>query len=73
MPLVLDMGDILLIMRKNTNSRVNRCTLMEQSLADRDDGEKLIDTKVGGVHLTNKNLQLPKHDPSVGYGQWPAD
>ena len=32
MPLVGDMGIGLLIMRKNTNSRTNRCTLMEQSL-----------------------------------------
>ena len=30
---------------------------MEQSLADRGDGEELIDTKFGGVHLTDKDLR----------------
>ena len=30
---------------------------MEQSLADRDDGEDLIEAKVGGVHSTDSQLQ----------------
>ena len=30
---------------------------MEQSLADIDDGEELIDTKLGGVHFTDNRLQ----------------
>ena len=32
---------------------------MEQSLADRGDGEKLIETKVGGVHLTDSQPSVP--------------
>ena len=31
--------------------------LMEQTLAERGDGEQLIDTKVDGVHLTDKDLR----------------
>ena len=31
---------------------------MKQSLADRGDGEELIDTKLGGVHSTDSQLQL---------------
>ena len=46
---------------------------MEQSLADRDDGEEVIDTKVGGVHSTDKDLRPPKHASSVGYGRYPVD
>ena len=49
---------------------MDQWTLMEQSLADRDVGEKLIDTKVGGVHSTDNLLQ---HASILGYGQWPAD
>ena len=30
---------------------------MEETLADKGDGEEWIDTKVGGVHLTNSRLQ----------------
>ena len=30
---------------------------MEQSIADRGIGEELIDTKVGAVHSTNKDLR----------------
>ena len=30
---------------------------MEQSLADRGDGEELIETKVGGVHSTDSRLR----------------
>ena len=30
---------------------------MEQSLADRGEGEELEDTKVGGVHSTDKDLR----------------
>ena len=30
---------------------------MEQSLADRGDGEELMDTKVVGVHTTDSRLQ----------------
>ena len=32
---------------------------MEQSLADRGDGEELIDTKFGSVHSTNSQLRPP--------------
>ena len=38
---------------------MDKCTLIEQNLADRDDGEELIDTKVEGIHLADK-------------GQWPS-
>ena len=38
------------------NFRTDRCTLMEQSLTDRGDGE-VIDTKVESVHLTDSRLQ----------------
>ena len=30
---------------------------MEQSLADRGDGEELVDNKLGGVHSTDNRLQ----------------
>ena len=30
---------------------------MEQNLADRGDGEELVDTNVGGVHLKDKDLR----------------
>ena len=33
---------------------------MGQRLADRGDGESLIDAKVGDVHLTDKDLQPSK-------------
>ena len=33
---------------------------MGQSLADRGDGEELIDTNVGGVHATDKDLRPSK-------------
>ena len=53
MPLAFDMGHSLLIMLENSNYWTDRCTLMEQSLADRGDGKEMIDTKVGGVHSTD--------------------
>ena len=53
MPLVHD----LLIMRQISNFRMDRCTHKEKSLADSDDGEELIDTKLGGSHSTDKRLQ----------------
>ena len=43
---------ILLIMLENSNYWMDRCTLMEQSLADGGDGEEQIDTKAGGVYST---------------------
>ena len=46
---------------------------MEQDLADRYDGEELIDTKVGGLHGRTKIYGFSKHAFSVGYGQWPTD
>ena len=52
-PLLRDIGHSLLIVRENSNFWTDRCTLMEQSLSDRVDGEELIDTKVGGVHSTD--------------------
>ena len=35
----------------------DQCTLMEQSLADKGDRGELIDSKVGGVHSTVKDLR----------------
>ena len=35
---------------------------MEQSLADRGDGEELIDTKIGGVHL-RATVATADYDP----------
>ena len=46
---------------------------MEQSLADRGDEDKLIDTKVEDVHLTNKVSWPPKYASNVGYGHSPAE
>ena len=47
---------------------------MEQSLPDGDDGEELIDTKVEGVHSTDKDSwPSEKYASSVRYGDWPAD
>ena len=36
---------------------MDRCTRMKQSLTDSDEGEELIDTKVGGVHTTGSQLE----------------
>ena len=52
--LVYDMGPGLLI---NFQSWTDHCTLMEQCLADRVDGEEMVDTKPRGVHLTDSRLQ----------------
>ena len=60
MPLVCNIGISTLIMRKNYKSWTDRCTLMEQSLADRNDGEKLIDTKIGDVHSMDSRLRPSK-------------
>ena len=49
-----------MIMRQISKSSTSRCTLMELSLADRGDGEELIDTKIGGVHLTDSWQQPSK-------------
>ena len=37
---------------------MDRWTLMEQSLADRSDAEEVVDTKLGGVHSMDNQLQL---------------
>ena len=42
---------------KNPDSWTDQCKVMEKSLEDRSDGEELIDTKVGGVHLTDSQIQ----------------
>ena len=55
MPLLCKIGHRRQIMRENSNFLTDRCTLMEQSLEDREDGVELIDTKVGGVHSTDKS------------------
>ena len=60
MPLACDMGICLLIMREISNFSTGRCTLLEQSLAYRGDGEEMTDTKVGGVHSTDSRLQPSK-------------
>ena len=46
---------------------------MEQSLADRGDREELIDTKVGGVHLTDEDLWPSQYAYSMWYGHMAAD
>ena len=46
---------------------------MEESLADRGDGEERIDTKVGGVHLMDKNLQPFQYASWVRYVHMPAE
>ena len=46
---------------------------MRKSLADRSDGEERIDTKLGGVHLTDKTYGPPKYAYSVRYGLQPVD
>ena len=71
MPLLCDMGNGLLIMLQNTKSWTDQCTLMEQRLADRGDGEELVDTKVGGVYSTDSQLQ--PYALTVWYGRLPAD
>ena len=44
-----------------------------ESLANRGDGEELIDTKVGGVHLTTKIYGPQKYASSIGNGPYPSD
>ena len=39
----------------NSKSRTDRCTRVEESLADRGDGEELTDTNLGGVHSTDSS------------------
>ena len=56
-PLLCDMGLSLLIMQQNSNFWTDLCTLMKQSIANISDGEELIDTKVGGVRSTDKDLR----------------
>ena len=56
----IGMGISLMAMQWNSNSWTDRCTHMGQSLADRGDGEELIDTKVGSVYTKNKDLQPSK-------------
>ena len=47
---------------------------MEQSLADKGDGEELIDTKVGEVHSTDCRLQpFPNMLQAYDMGTFPAD
>ena len=41
---------------------------MGQSVTDRGDGEELIDTKVGGVHSTEKTYGPPKYASGIGNG-----
>ena len=53
-----------LIMLWNSKFWTDRCTLMEESLADRGDREELVDTKVGGLHSTDSRVK-PSH---VWYG-----
>ena len=55
-PLVHDLDSSLVIVRWNSKSWTDRCTLMEQSLADRGDGENLIYSKPRGVHSTDSRL-----------------
>ena len=43
---------------------------MEQSLAERSDGEEVEDTKLGGVHSTGNRLQPPKYVSSFNFGHW---
>ena len=58
MPLLFNVGFSLQIMQQISNFWTDRCTLMEQSLADRVYEEELIDTKGWGVHSTD-SLQQP--------------
>ena len=46
---------------------------MGQSLSDRGDGEELMDTKVGGVHSTDKIDGPPKYASSIENGIHPAE
>ena len=46
---------------------------MEQCLADRGDGEELVDTKLGGVHRRIADYSPPNYASSVCYEHWPAD
>ena len=46
---------------------------MGQSLADRGDGDELIDTKVGYVHSTDKDLLSSKLCFNIGNGLQPAE
>ena len=41
---------------------------MEQSLADRGNGQELIDTKVGGCIRRKADFGPPKYDSSVWFG-----
>ena len=68
MPPASDLGTGLLILRKISISCTNQWTHMEQSLADRGDGEDLIDTKVLGVHTTDNKLQPSQYASSVWFG-----
>ena len=43
---------------------------MQQGLIARCDGEEVIDTKVGGIHSTDSQLQYAS---SVRYEHWPTD
>ena len=51
----------------------DRWTHMEQSLADKGEGEELIDTRLGCVHSTDNRLQPSHYTSSLWYGHWPAD
>ena len=61
MPLVYDIGTVLLIMRKISKYLTDRCTDVEQSLADRGDGEELVNNKFGGVYSTDNRYSPTKY------------
>ena len=57
MPLLYDMDISLMIMWSSSNSWTDIDAHSLKNLTDRADGEELIDTKDGGVHPTNSQLQ----------------
>ena len=52
MNLLYNYGDYV----EKSNFCKDHCTLVEKSLADRVDGEEMMDIKFGGVHSTVKDL-----------------